>query len=193
MDRRLQDMEQTVQRINNDLERSGFQLDESGRDNAALRERLTDADNRIRAIEDKLREPPPPPEPVSPTGNAVGDLAAARALTDPARGAPALEAVITNWPGTPQAREAGWRLGDLRRSGDDLPAAIQAYAGALNGWPTAPWAGEVTLKLAGALEAEDRTTQACGALGEFNRRYSATASQALKTIASQIRGRAGCT
>ena len=44
MDRRLQDMEQTVQRVNADLERLTFQLDESDRENGALRSRLSDAD-----------------------------------------------------------------------------------------------------------------------------------------------------
>lgn len=197
MDRRLQDLEQTFQRVNDDLERVTFQVEEAERDNAALRTRIGDADARIKALEDAARAEARQAEEAadanrSPTGDAGGDLAAARALADPARVGPALEAVIANWPGTPQAREAGWRLGDLRRSGNDFAGATQAYAGALNGWPTAPWAGEVTLKLARALEATDRNTQSCGALGEFNRRYAATASPALRTIAAQIRGRAGC-
>jgi len=199
MDRRLQDLEQTVQRVNGDVERLTFQLDEGVRDNTALRTRLNDAEGRIKGFEDAARAAAAaaqaeqaPAQPASPTGDAVADLAAARALTDPARGGPALEAVIANWPNTPQAREAGWRLGDLRRANRDLNGAVQAYAAALNGWPTAPWAGETTLKLAGALEATDRDAQACGALGEFNRRYAASASAALKTIATQIRGRAAC-
>lgn len=201
MDRRLQDLEQTFQRVNGDLERMTFQSDEGERDNAALRTRLTDADARIKALEDAMRAQARAARDAaeaaeatrSPTGDAAADLAAARALTDPAGAGAALELVIVNWPGTPQAREAGWRLGDLRRAATDMPGAVQAYAGALQGWPTAPWAAEVTLKLAGALEASDRDTQACGALGEFNRRYAATASAQLKAIAVQIRGRARCT
>ena len=198
MDRRLQDLEQTFQRVNGDLERMTFQSDEGERDSAALRSRLTDADARIRALEEAMRAQAQAVQEAaeadrSPTGDAVADLAAARALTDSARGQAALEAVMAHWPDTPQAREAGWRLGDLRRSAADMPGAVQAYAGALQGWPTAAWAPEVTLKLAGALEATDRDTQACGALGEFNRRYAASASAQLKAIAAQIRGRAGCT
>ena len=73
-----------------------------------------------------------------------------------------------------------------------MAGAVAAYAAALNGWPTTSWAGETTLKLARALDATDRKPQACGALGEFNRRYAATASASLKTIAGQVRTQAAC-
>ncbi len=201
MDRRLQDLEATVRRVNGDLERMTFALDEAERDNNALRTRVTDADNRIEALETTAREAEEARRAAeeaeasrSPTGSAAGDLAAARTLagTDPARGAEAYQAILDAWPEAIEAREATWRLGDLRRSAGDMARAVQLYATALSGWPTASWAPEVTLKLAGGLEATDRNTQACAALGEFNRRYSSVASQQLKTIASQIRGRAGC-
>jgi len=196
MDRRLQDIEQTVQRMNGDVERLTFALDESGNANTALTTRLTAADARMKALEDALKaqaeQAAAPAEGASPTGDAGADLAAARALTDPARGGRALEAVIANWPGTSQAREAGWRLGDLRRANSDMAGAVQAYAGALNGWPSEPWAGETTLKLARALSATSRNPQACAALGEFDRRYAANASAALKTIAAQVRTQAEC-
>lgn len=203
MDQRVGDLEQSLRRINNDLERASLQADEAARDNNALRGRLTDADARIRALEEGLRaqaqaaqaaaqEPAAPAQPASPTGDAAADLAAARALTNAARQAEAYEGVIADWPGTPQGREASWRLGDLRRAGGDTAGAVQLYAGALNGWPTAAWAGEVTLKLARGLDATNREPQACQALAEFNRRYAATASAALKAIATQTRTSANC-
>ncbi|CAN5205904.1 hypothetical protein BH10PSE2_BH10PSE2_25540 [soil metagenome] len=196
--RRVDDLETTVRRITGDQERSGFQLDEASHDNAALRTRLTEMDARIKAIEDAAKAQATAAAEAeqagkSPTGEAAGDLAAARAMTDPAQAASALQAVIDNWPGTPQAGEAGWRIGDMRRSANDMAGAVQAYAGALNGWPTTPWAGETTLKLARALNATNRAPQACAALGEFTRRYAATATPALKTIAGQIRTQAHCT
>jgi TolA-binding protein len=197
MDRRLQDLEASLQRITRDQEQTAFKLDEAGRDNAALRSRLNDSDARIKAIEDQARAAAAAAAEAeqagrSPTGDAAGDLAAAKALTDAAAQAQAYEVLIANWPTTPQAGEAGYRLGDLRRA-DDMPGAVQAYAGALNGWPTTPWAAETTLKLARALSATNRNPQACAALGEFNRRYAATASAQLKTIAGQIRTQARCT
>lgn len=201
MDRRLQDMEATVQRVNADLERLTFQLDESDRDNAALRNRLNDTDNRVerlenaaeasrRAAEEAAEEAARGPR--SPTGDAVSDLAAARAVTDPAALRAALEAVATNWPDTPSGKEAVWRLGDIIRATGDQAGAVQQYATALAGWPTLPWAGEVTLKLARGLEATNRDAQACAALGEYVRRYQATSTPALRAIATDTRTRAGC-
>ena len=104
----------------------------------------------------------------------------------------ALETVIVTWPNTPQSREASSRLGDLHVAARDNAAAVPAYAAALNGWPRTPWAPETTLKLAEALRATDRATQACGALTEFTRRYAETATPAQKTRATQLRTRANC-
>lgn len=202
MDRRLQDMEQTVQRVNAELERLTFQLDEGDRDNAALRARLSDAEGRVETLEGAAREATASAEaaaaeaaqPRSPTGDAAADLAAARVLVtaDPAGGRRALEAVIANWPDTVSAREATWRIGDIIRAGGDQAGAVQNYAQALQGWPTAPWAGEVTLKLARGLEATNRDPQACAALGEYNRRYAASSTPGLRQIAAETSTRAGC-
>ena len=201
MDRRLQDMEQTVQRVNGDLERLTFQLDESDRDNAALRARLTDADERVqrieRAAEENRQAAAAAAEeaargPRSPTGDAVADLAAARAITEPAAQRAALEAVAANWPDTPSGKEAVWRVGDIIRAGGDQAGAVQQYASALSGWPTLSWAGEVTLKLARGLNATNRNPQACAALGEYARRYEATSTPGLRSIAAETRTRASC-
>lgn len=199
MERRLGDVEATVQRLNGDLERVSLQADDSAREAGALRTRLDAAEGRLKQADDAARAAREQAAAEaaaqrSPTGSAAGDLAAAQALVaaDPAGAARAFDLLIVNWPDTPQAAEAGSRLGDLRRAANDMAGAVTAYAGALTGWPTTPWAGETTLKLARALVATDRDTQACGALGEFNRRYAATASAALKTIAGQVRTQAAC-
>lgn len=203
MDRRLQDMEQTVQRVNADLERLSFQLDESDSDNAALRTRLTDAEGRVERLEGAAAEAAQQAQAAaeeaqnatrSPTGDAASDLAAARVLVtaDPARGRAALEAVVDNWPDTPSGKEAVWRIGDIIRAGGDQAGAVQQYASALSGWPTLPWAGEVTLKLARGLNATNRNPQACAALGEYARRYEATSTPALRAIAAETRTRASC-
>ena len=197
MDRRLADMEATVQRVNGDLERLTFQLDEAGRDNTALATRVRDAEGRIRTMEAaaareaELNAPIPT---TSPTGDAARDLSAAARLaaTDPQRGDRALQTVILAWPGTPQAQEASSRLGDLRVSAGDHAGAVSAYATALQGWPTAPWAASTTLELANALNATDRKTQACTALGEFTRRYAEAASAAVRARATEARTRIGC-
>jgi TolA-binding protein len=197
MDRRLQDMESTLQRVNGDIERLTFQLDESGRDNTALGTRLRDAEGRIRALEAAAAREAALNAPIpttSPTGDANRDLAAAARLaaTDPEMGDRALQTVIAAWPATPQAREANARLGDLRVQADDNDNAYRFYAAALDGWPQTPWAAETTLKLASALFAVDRKTQACGALAEFTRRYAAGASPAVLARATETRTQVGC-
>ncbi len=197
MDRRLSDVEATVQRVNGDLERLTFQLDEATRDNGALTTRLADAEGRLRAIEQaaaREAELSAPIPTTSPTGDAARDLTAAARLaaSDPARGDRALQAVIAAWPDTPQAQEASSRLGDLRVSAGDHAGAVSAYAAALRGWPTTPWAPATTLELANALNATDRKTQACTALTEFGRRYAEAATPGVRTRAAEARTRIGC-
>ena len=193
MDRRLSDLETTFRRINADNERLTFELDESQRDNTALRTRLADAEARLEKLETQA-ELSAPIVADSATGDAAGDLAAAVRLLsqDRPRGERALETVIVTWPDTPQGREANSRLGDLRVAANDKAGAVPYYAAALKDWPRIGWAAETTLKLADALVATDRETQGCAALAEFNRRYAETASATLKTRAGQMRTAAGC-
>lgn len=197
MDQRVRDMEATLQRVNGDLERLTFQLDETARDNTALGARLRDAETRVRTMEEAAEreaELNGPISTTSPTGDAARDLTAAvrLAASDPARGDRAFQTVIAAWPDTPQAREASSRLGDLRVAAGDNAGAVAAYATALQGWPTTPWAPATTLELANALNATDRKTQACTALTEFERRYAEAASAAVRTRAGQVRTRIGC-
>lgn len=197
MDRRLNDLEATLQRVNADLERLTFQLDESTRDREGLETRLRTAETRLRdmaAAAEREATLNAPVSSTSPTGDPARDLAAAARLaaSDPAMGDRALQTVTLAWPGTPQAREANARLGDLRVSADDHAGAVAFYAAALEGWPTTPWAGATVLELATALNETDRKTQACTALAEFDRRYGAAGSAALRTRASELRTRFAC-
>ena len=197
LDRRLGDLEATLQRVNGDLERLTFQLDETTRDNAALETRVRTAETRLRdmaAAAEREAALNAPVGSTSPTGDAGRDLAAAvrLAASDPAMGDRALQTVTLAWPDTPQAREANARLGDLRVSADDPASAVSFYAAALKGWPTASWAGATVLELASALNATDRKTQACTALGEFDRRYAEGGSAALRTRAGELRTRFAC-
>lgn len=197
MDRRLGDLEATLQRVNADLERLTFQLDETRRDNEALGTRLRDAETRLRdvtAAAEREAELNAPISSTSPTGDAGRDLAAAARLaaSDPALGDRALQTVALAWPDTPQAHEANARLGDLRVSAGDHAGAVAFYAAALEGWPDARWAGAAVLELATALNETDRKTQACTALSEFDRRYAEGGAAALRTRAAALRTRFAC-
>lgn len=197
MDRRLNDLEATLQRVNADLERLTFQLDETNREKDGLETRLRTAETRLRdmaAAAEREATLNAPVSSTSPTGDPARDLAAAARLaaSDPAMGDRALQTVTLAWPDTPQAREANARLGDLRVSADDHAGAVAFYAAALEGWPTTPWAGATVLELATALNETDRKTQACTALGEFDRRYAAAASATVRTRAGDLRTRFAC-
>lgn len=197
VERRVADLEATFQRVNADNERLTFQLDEATRDNQILTRRLRSLEERFDKMEKAAAEAAELNGPIvanSPTGDAGRDLAAAIQLlgSDGVRGERALQTVIVTWPDTVQAREANVKLGDYYVSLRDQATAVPAYAAALKDWPRASWAAETTLKLADALIATDRKTQACGALNEFTRRYAEAASAALKTRATQTRTRAAC-
>lgn len=197
MERRVADLEATFQRVNADNERVTFQLDEATRNNEILTRRLRALEERWDKMEKAAAEEAELNGPIvanSPTGDAARDLAAAVQLlgSDARRGERALQTVIVTWPDGAQAREANLRLGDYYVSLEDEAAAVPVYAAALKDWPRLGWAAEATLKLADALTATDRKTQACGALNEFNTRYAPTASAALKTRATQARTRANC-
>ncbi|WP_312688998.1 tetratricopeptide repeat protein [Brevundimonas nasdae] len=193
LEQRLNDLSATIRRITGDGERVTFQLDESQRDNTALRRRLADAEARIQKLE-TAAELNAPIQANTPTGDAAQDLAAAVRLigTDRPRGERALETVVVTWPDTPQSREANSRLGDLRVSANDKAGAVPYFAAALKDWPRIGWAADTTLKLADALFATDRKTQGCAALGEFTRRYAPTASDPQKARAAQLRTSGGC-
>lgn len=193
LEQRLNDLSSTIRRITGDGERVTFQLDESQRDNTALRRRLADAEARIQKLE-TAAELNAPIQANTPTGDAAQDLAAAVRLlgTDRPRGERALETVVVTWPDTPQSREANSRLGDLRVSANDKAGAVPYFAAALKDWPRIGWAADTTLKLADALFATDRKTQGCAALGEFTRRYAPTASDPQKARATQLRTTGGC-
>ncbi|WP_297803073.1 tol-pal system protein [uncultured Brevundimonas sp.] len=193
LERRLSDLEATFRRVNADSERMTFELDEANRNNTALQGRVDALEERLQKMQEEA-ELNAPIEAHSPTGNAAGDLQAAMRLTteDSRRGMRALETVTITWPDTVQAKEAHSRLGDMQVAGRDNASAVASYAKALEGWPRTPWAAETVLKLAEALRATDRKTQACGALNEFNRRYAEAATAQQKARATQLRTRAEC-
>lgn len=196
VDVRLADVERTIQRMNSDIERLTFQLDEAERENTQLGNRLKSAEARIDTLERAAREEAElnaPITPDSPTGTAAGDLRAAERLLgqDTRRGARALETVLVTWPDAPEARLAAVKLADHYLASDPA-SAVPLYAQALRGWPTETWAAKATVDLAQALIGTDRATQACAALADYNRRYAEGAPAALRSRATALRGEAGC-
>ena len=197
MERRLSDLEATLQRVNADLARSTLALDEASSATDGLRERLLDSEGRITKLEGQISalEAARAAEPVSESGSSSEDFAAAmRDLNqgDYEAAHRRLEDFVEVWPDADETPQAWYRLAETRAAGDDLDGAIAAYAFALDGWPRNDWAAEATVKLAAALEADDRATQACQALVEFERRYEQAASNTVRNRAATVYERAEC-
>lgn len=198
LDQRLSDLEATLVRMNEESERLTSELEGAERINRDLAGRLDALTRQVAALEAANAEAAAagaPPQPRSPSGSEGGDFDAAMRLVrdgDLAEAGQAFELFIVTWPESARLAEAHYRLADIRAGADDDAGAVQDYARALRGWPTAAWAPDATLKLAAGLLATDRAEQACQALGEFQRRYAASASAAVRTRAGQIDAQAEC-
>lgn len=191
---RLADMEQTLTRVNGQLETQTFQLDQARRaldaaraDNKALAERIT-------AIETRLG---PTPEEAAKTASAQ----------TPAEAFDAARQLMLN--GDYDAAETAWAAfvevhGDSAKGaegrywyGKTLAArsahaeAATAYIGAIRGWPATGWAPDATLELSRELVALKKTSEACATVGELERRYP-KAPAAIKTKAKALSTQAKC-
>jgi tol-pal system protein YbgF len=197
MTQRLIDLEQTLQRVNGQLETSAYELDQAQRAGAAARNELEPLRTRLMQMEERLARV-----------EAAGVAAATEAAADPqvefdaaaklsADGAhgeaiAAFEAFVEKHPDAPQTGEAYYRLGEAYYNRDEPALAARAYSNSLKGWPKARWAAEANLKLATSLANIGRNSDACGAVAEFDKRYAPTSSANAKNRAAAIKTRAKC-
>jgi len=107
-------------------------------------------------------------------------------------GAQALQDYLDRYPTSPRASEANYWLGRTLAVRNMHAEAATAYARALMGWPQNSWAGDAVVRLASSLVELKRESQACGALAEFNTRYRAKATAAVRTRAKEVGGQAAC-
>ncbi len=149
-------------------------------------------DAHLKDLDTQLAPPPPPP---ASTGDAQSDFEQAFNLMTSGKideAERAFESFTTTWPESSQLPEAWFRLGQLRGMKQDNPGAIAAYATALRGWPKTSWAPDATVKLAGALTDSNRPTEACAALGQFDKLYGKMATTDSKAMAKSLKVRAKC-
>jgi tol-pal system protein YbgF len=111
---------------------------------------------------------------------------------DYAGGAQALQEYLDKYPKSPRAGEANYWLGRTLALRNMQTEAAEAYAKSLMGWPQTSWAGDAVVRLASTLVELKRERQACGALAEFNNRYRAKATAAIRTRAKDLSGQASC-
>lgn len=250
LERKVGDLEQTLQRVNGQLDTTAHDLDEAKRALNDQRGAAQASADQLRTLTDRLARleaqaaaqataapppsappqaqavaPPPEPSPPAPDRRARTAEATARAQSGdagqlgaapPAAAAPKTEAATyrtarsalaagdyagavsgfqdyaARFPTGPHLADARYGLGEAYYIQDNHAEAARAYAQALRGWPKTAWAGDATLKLAQSLTQLNRAENACAAVGEFDTRYGATASAALKARAQAVRARAKC-
>jgi tol-pal system protein YbgF len=107
-------------------------------------------------------------------------------------GAAALQDYLDRYPKSPRAPEANYWLGRTLALRNMQAEAMGAYARSLQGWPQATWAGDAVLRLATTLIEQKRGSDACKALTEFDSRYKAKATPAVRTRAKDIGRQAAC-
>ena len=213
LSQRVQDQETALTKVNGSLDNLGMAINALKKDDEAahaavdaLTARITELEGQVKALT------PPPPPPAAPVGAAgeggAAPGAGAAAGADPGQAfqaavqqmrdgdfggaAKAFEAYLAAWPDAPNAPEAHYRLAEANwASGDQGPAA-QEYATSLKGWPKTDWAPDATVKLAVALQNLGRSPEACLAIGEFRKRYGASAPDTVKARAQALEAKAQC-
>jgi tol-pal system protein YbgF len=194
-----------IETLTHDVETARKDADDSRAQIAALADRLDKLEKQVAAT-----APPAPPPAAAPPGLAPDSGTApppAAAPADPKAAyaharqlledgdypgaAGELQAYIDHYGDTPTGPTARYWLGEAKFIQKDYAGAATAYLGAIRGWPKTAWAPEAVVKLSQSLLELNKPQDACGALGELDRRYPHAAA-AQKARAAAVRARAQC-
>ena len=105
--------------------------------------------------------------------------------------AAAYQDYVDHYPKAANASEARYWLGETKYAQGDYAGAAVAYIATLRSWPQTAWGADADVKLSLSLLSLNKPTEACQALGEFDRHY-AKASAAEKARAAAARIKAKC-
>jgi tol-pal system protein YbgF len=202
---RIDETNDMVRHLTGEIETLTHQLDLARKDaedsraqTAALADRIDKLEKLTAAMAPAT---PPPPGAAAPSADAApppqdpkAAYAHARQMLedgDYAGAAVALQAYIDRYGDTPSGPTARYWLGEAKFIQKDYAGAATAYLGAIRGWPKTAWAPEAVVKLSQALVELGKPKDACGALGELDRRYPHS-TPATKARAAGVRTRAQC-
>ncbi|MBW8812203.1 MAG: tol-pal system protein YbgF [Caulobacterales bacterium] len=199
---KLNDLGETLRKVNGSLETTTHDLDQERRENAALKAQLQALGQRLDAAEQKLAAGP-----AAPAALADGPAPAAAAAGDPAKdfakarqlmlagdydGAEqAFSGFVQAYPDSPKTQEASYWWGKTLSVRADHADAAKAYIGAIRGWPQTSWAPDAVVELARSLVALKKPADACQTLAELNRRYPKAAAS-VASRAAAVRTQAKC-
>jgi tol-pal system protein YbgF len=202
---RLNDLEQSLTRINGALESTAHELDQAKRDNAALRDQLKSLGDRLAGLEQRQAEAAPPPQAAAPPAQAAQGqsapaadpaeaFAAARQLMlsgDYDSAEEAFRTYVQTYPDAPRAPEARYWWGKTLAVKGAHAEAATAYLGAIRNWPQTSWAPDATVELARELAATKRIEPACQILAELPKRYP-KAPATVKSRSAAVAAQAKC-
>jgi len=205
--RRTDDLEQSLRRLNGQLEAMTNELNQTRQAAAAADAQNKALTERVAGLERQLAPPAPDPNaaaglgpapdagaPPAPAGAANDAFTQARQLMlngDYDNAERAWQDFVNRYGETPKAPEARYWLGKTLTVRGAHSDAAAAYIGAIRGWPQTSWAPDAVVELSRELLALKRNLDACQMLGEFDRRYP-KAMPAAKSRAVATRAQAKC-
>ena len=193
--RRLSDMEQTLIRMNGQVETAAHDDSQQRKELEAQRAAIRALSDRIQALEQAAAAAAAaPPAPTSETVSPTEAFNQARQLAlggDYASAEPALQDFISRNGDGPKGPEARYWLGKALAARAANPEAATAFIGAIREWPQTSWAPDAVVELSRALVRMRKPTDACQTLDEFARRYP-KAPPAVQARASATRVLAKC-
>ncbi len=192
----LNDIEQTLSRMNGEIEVTRHDLDQTRAQVSALQSQNAQLSTALAALQKNvqaLTPPPPPaqgdmgapapgaapPPPEDPEG-AFATAEAAIAQSDMTGAETGFRAYLQAAPDGVHAPEAHYGLARALLSRHDWPDAAAADIAAIRGWPHTRWAPQAVLDLSRALVAMQKPKDACETLGELRRRYPSAPANVLR-------------
>jgi len=200
---RLNDLEQTLTKLNGQNEGLTHDLDEARRAGDSQKARADALDQRLVALEKKIADqeaaalaavPPPPPPPPAASADPAQAFKSARQLLldgDYAAAESAFAGYVEAFPDSAKTPEARYWLGETQFVREAYGDAAGSYLAAVRGWPQTSWAPDAVLKLSRSLVALKKPADACKTLDELSRRYP-KAPSAITSKAATTRVQAKC-
>lgn len=199
LNERVGDLEQTLTKLNGQNETANFELTKANRAAADQKARGDMLEQRLATLEKTLADlqanaaaqvaapavgmspPPAPPADPAVAFKQAKDLLLAG---DYGNAEQAFSAYVNNYPESIRTPEAKYWWGETLFVREAYSDAAGAYIGAIRGWPQTTWAPDATLKLARAMVALKKTTDACRTLDELSKRYPKAPAQVVSRAAS---------
>ena len=203
---KFDDMDQTLRGVNGQIETLTHDIGEARRSGDDAKAQTAALSARVDALEKQVASlaaaPPsaqaeqasPEASPAPGGGDPRTAYANARKLMmdgDYPAAAAAYQEYLDHYPKDAGAPEARYWLAETKFAQGDYAGAAVAYIATIHGWPQTAWGADADVKLALALIELNKPTQACQALGEFDRHYR-KASAPEKARAANARIKARC-